>query len=419
MPKFYNIDPQTCSQEELLAAIKNCQLKEEYYHTMEQSCKVFINSQYGALANAFYNCSNVSIAESITLQGQDLIKYSVRAVNYYFDELWAADIAAHEKIAAFMHEKFPEFDIMSFMQNAKNRVSFGETLQIYGDTDSAYISLQSLVESCHIPLHMETVFVIAVNKFVLDEYLDKMFDLYAEKFGCKENLEKFELEKVARSVIMLAKKKYIMDISWKEGGKDGVFLDPLHSIVIKGIEVIQSSTPGFCRKAMKEFINFALEKSDVGEKISYDAIIKKLKTIKSQFVMQSPNEICKCFSMSDYEKYVKDDKHNIELFAGVSCPIHVRGAAVYNFMLFNTAKKYKTKYNFIKTGDKVKFYYINDTNGAEVFSFLPNEFPMEFAPKMDYDMQFDKLILEPINRIIQAIGFQPVPTTLTYSVGLW
>jgi len=422
MPKFYNIDPETCSKEDLVNAINECKLKEEYYHTMEQSCKVFINSQYGALANSFYNCSNVNIAESITLQGQDLIKYSVCVVNKYFNEIWNTDTAAHENIAAYMKEKFPEFDVNQFLVNAKNKVLINNalhTLQIYGDTDSAYITLQPLIESCQIPLEMETRFVIAVNKFVLDGYLDDMFTKYAHNFNCKENLEKFELEKVARSVIMLAKKKYIMDISWKEGGKDGVYLNPLHSTVIKGIEVIQGATPGFCRKAMMEFIYFVLEKVDANEKISYDAIIKKLKDIKQRFMIQSPNEICKSFKLSDYEKYIKDDKKSLELFAGVTCPIHVRGAAIYNNMLYNSAKKYKTKYNFIKKGDKVKFYYVDGSNGADVFSFIPNEFPMEFAPKMDYDMQFNKMILDPLNRIIQAVGFQPVPVTLTYSPSLW
>jgi DNA polymerase elongation subunit (family B) len=419
MPKFYNIDPETCSENELLNAIEECRLKEEYYHTMEQSCKVFINSQYGALANSFYNCSNINIAESITLQGQDLIKYSVNVVNAYFNDMWNNDIDAHRNIAQYMKEQFPTFDVDTFMENAKHKVFINGTLQIYGDTDSAYITLQPLIDSCQIPLEMETRFVIAVNKFVLDGYLDSMFNKYAQMFNCKENLEKFELEKVARSVIMLAKKKYIMDISWKEGGKDGVYLDPLHVTVIKGIEVIQGATPGFCRKVMKDFINFILEKVDMNEKISYDTIVKKLKDIKQQFILQSPNEICKSFGMSDYEKYIRDDKKSLELFTGVTCPIHVRGAAKYNYMLYNSAKKYKTKYNFIKKGDKVKFYYVDGSNGADVFSFLPNEFPMEFAPKMDYDLQFDKLILDPLNRIIQAVGFQPVPNSLTYSVGLW
>ena len=406
--KFYNIDPETCSMEELAAAIKECKNKEDYYHNLEQSAKIFINSIYGAMANKFYYNSNIAMAESITLQGQDLIKYSVKVVNYYFSKLWPTDEIAHTKVAEYMKRHFPDFDVEKFMEYAKQPVQFGETLQIYGDTDSAYISLQPVIDTCNIPIEQETYFVLAINEGILSEYLEQMFDRYAADFNCPKNLEKFELEKIARSVIMLAKKKYIMDISWKE---PDVHVAPVHSVVYKGIEVIQGSTPDFCRECMKEFIKFMLEKIDTGQKPEYDAIIRKLKELKTKFSMQNPNEISKSFGMSDYEKYILDDKKEIKYTPDTVCPIHVRAAAIYNNMLYNKAKRYKSKYNIIHKGDKVKFYYTAD-NG--VFAFLPNEFPGEFAPKMDIDLQFEKMVLEPLNRIIEASGYPKVSSALTF-----
>ena len=427
MAKFYTIDPNTCSMEELEAAIRECKGQEDYFHNMEQSCKRFINSQYGALANKYYNCSNVDIAESITLQGQDLIKYSVRVVNAYFTNQWCGDIDAHRRIANYMLKKFPDFDVNDFMQRAVQPFSFGETqtLQIYGDTDSAYITLQSLIEACGISADKETDFVLAVNNEVLADYLEKMFDQYAVDFNCKKNLEKFELEKIARTVIMLAKKKYIMDLSWKE---PDIHVQPLHKIVYKGIEVIQGSIPGFCRDCMKDFIKYMLGYLNRSELPTYAGIVKKLKEIKSKFVMQSPNEICKGFSMKDYDKYIRHDADYIEYQSNpetgkqIVVPIHVRAAAIYNYTLNTHATKYKTKYNTIKKGDKVKFYYTTDKNekgDPEVFGFMPDEFPAEFAPKMDFDEQFKKMIMDPLNRIITTAGFEEVPYTLTYSAGLW
>lgn len=412
--KFYNIDPETCTMEELKAAIDNCKTQEENYHTLEQSCKIFINSIYGAMANQYYYNSNIAMAESITLQGQDLIKYSVIVVNEYFKNLWNNDEEAHKKIAEYMKRKFNDFDVQNFMISAKNPVSFGETLQIYGDTDSAYISLQPVIDACNIPLKMETDFVLAVNECILADYLDDMFNKYAENFNCPKNLEKFELEKIARSVIMLAKKKYIMDISWKE---PDVHVAPLHSVVYKGIEVIQGSTPDFCRDCMKDFIKFMLGKIAEGKKPEYIEIVNKLKEIKMKFSMQNPNDISKSFAMSDYEKYIYDDKKSqITYVQGTVCPLHVRAAATYNNMLYNSAKKYKSKYKIIHKGDKVKFYY---TSADTVFGFIPNEFPVEFAPKMDIDLQFEKMVLEPMNRIIEASGYPKVSSALTFSVGLW
>ena len=98
------------------------------------------------------------------------------------------------------------------------------------------------------------------------------------------------------------------------------------------------------------------------------------------------------------------------------CGQNVRAAAVYNHMIYNS-KKWKTKYNTIKTGDKVKFYNTKDSN--EVFGFLPGNFPYEFAPPVDYDKQFEKMIVEPFNRILGAMGYNPVPGNLIYAKSLF
>ena len=84
MSKLYDIDPETCTKEELENAIRACIRAEELGNTQQLGAKTFINSCYGALASKFYQCSNTQIAESITLQGQDLRKYSTQKVNEYF-----------------------------------------------------------------------------------------------------------------------------------------------------------------------------------------------------------------------------------------------------------------------------------------------------------------------------------------------
>ena len=104
--KFYDVDPETCSLEELEAAIEHVENKEEYYHTMEQSAKVFINSVYGVFGTDFFNLANTDLAESVTLQGQHLIKFSVDQINDYFRNKWNADTKAHQAIAEKMKSMF-------------------------------------------------------------------------------------------------------------------------------------------------------------------------------------------------------------------------------------------------------------------------------------------------------------------------
>ena len=100
----------------------------------------------------------------------------------------------------------------------------------------------------------------------------------------------------------------------------------------------------------------------------------------------------------------------------LAVPIHIRSAAVYNNMLLTKQKKYLSKYELLKSGDKVRFYY---TGENDVFGFVPDNFPVEFAPPVDIDVQFEKSILAPINRIVTAMGYDEIPPGLTYNVGLF
>lgn len=280
--------------------------------------------------------------------------------------------------------------------------------------NSAYVTLDPIIRQCGIKPEQATDFILILNDCMLADYLNNQFEKYAQDWNCPENKENFELEKIARLVMMQAKKKYVMDIAWTD---DGTYHKPLHKVVYKGIEVVQGSTPDFCRQEMKKFITYILEELNAGRELVYSNIVAKLKESKARFSMQSPNDISKSFKISDYEKYVLNDKgEQIEYYDNVTCPFHVKGAAVYNNMLYNKAAKYKSKYSFIKKGDKIRFYY---TKGGGVFSFIPDAFPIEFAPKMDMDEQFTKMVLDPLNRIIAIMGFSEVPKNLTYSSGLF
>ena len=75
---------QSITKEELklkieeLTALKN-ELKNE-----EQAVKLTMNSIYGAVGNNYFACFNTDVAEAVTLQGQDLIKYSEKIIHRYF-----------------------------------------------------------------------------------------------------------------------------------------------------------------------------------------------------------------------------------------------------------------------------------------------------------------------------------------------
>jgi len=387
--KLTNIDPHTCSIEELEAEIARLKsLKEEYFN-LEQSIKIFINSIYGAAGSPYFEGYNVNLAEAVTLQGQDVAKYASRAIDDYFMNMWHLDTQLHKALGITHANKLNE-----------------KTLTIYMDTDSCYVTFDAVLKSCDYK-GKQVDFILKIKELRLNAYLKKKFEEYAAKFNTT-NIQDLELEKISYSTIMVAKKKYILDLAWKE---PGVFIDPQAKIKHVGIEIVQGSTPKFARKVLKEMIKMTCAS---GKNLLYADVVKKLKEYKKEYVLQNPEDVAKTQSLGDYEKYCLEDKREIRL-APKTGP-NVRAAAVYNHIILNSPK-WKTKYNLIKTGDKIKFYSTKD--GNEVFGFLPGNFPYEFAPTVDYDTQFEKTIVEPFNRILTSVGFNPVPGNLIYAKSLF
>ena len=385
------INPYECSVEELQDEIKRLKSIKEEYFNLEQSIKIFINSVYGACASPFFVGYNIHVAEAVTLQGQDLIKYANKVLDHYFTNIWHEDKELHKKLGITYANKISEKSVV-----------------VYNDTDSTYLTFDPLLKSCDSPTERNEIidFILKIKDLRLNDYLAEKFGEYAKERNT-EDLQVLELEKIAYSALMIAKKKYILDVAWKD---PGVRFDPQKKISPTGVEIVQGSTPKFARKVLKEMLDVLFAR---GKELEYGDIVKKLKEYKEQFMLQEPDDISKTVSIGDYEKYVLEDRNEIRLEG--KCPINVRAACIYNNRLFNT--KWKSKYNLIKTGDKIKHYYAKGDH--DVFGFLPGDYPYEFAPQVDYDRQFEKVIVEPFNRFIEPLGFNPIPGNLIYAKSLF
>ena len=79
-----DLDLTTLNEEEIR------ELKEESLrcYSNEQAIKLIINSIYGAFANEYFHFYNIAIAETVTLQGQDAIKFTEKMVDRYFKEFF-------------------------------------------------------------------------------------------------------------------------------------------------------------------------------------------------------------------------------------------------------------------------------------------------------------------------------------------
>ena len=87
--------------------------------------------------------------------------------------------------------------------------------------------------------------------------------------------------------------------------------------------------------------------------------------------------------------------------------MHVRGALMFNHYL--KTKKLTTKYNLINPGEKIKYIYLKTPNptGENVISFI-SELPRElnFNSFIDYDIMYQKGFIDPMQGILDAIGWQ-------------
>lgn len=291
------IDPQNCTVEELKEEIKRLEDLKEEYNGLQHSIKIFINSVYGACASIYFTGYNVYVAEAVTLQGQDLIFFANDILDDYFLNKWHLDTELH-KALGLTHV---------------NKV-LAKTIVVYNDTDSTYMTFQPVLDSCDWKGDPKD-FILKIKQLRIDKYFKKKFDEYGDKFNT-QNIQNFELEKIAYSGLMMAKKKYVLDVAWADPGID---YEPQQKLSFTGVEIVQSSTPKFVKKTLKELVKYIFEQ---GKKLDYSEAVKKLKEYKRNFVMQDPDDICKGVSIGDYEKYVLNDRKEIVL--GDKCPINVR-----------------------------------------------------------------------------------------------
>jgi len=359
-----------------LTALKN-ELKNE-----EQAVKLTMNSIYGAIGNAWFVCFNPDVAEAVTIQGQDLIKHSEKILHKYFHEYWHLDTELHETIG---------------LKSVRRVV---KPLVVYGDTDSNYVSFQDVIASCDWEGDPKDL-ILLINKHRLNDYLKKCFDIYAEKWGT-DNYQDFELETLSANGIFLGKKKYVLNLAYS----DGVHMESLSSLKFTGVEMIKGGTPSFVREKLVYLTRFIFSK---GKGFSLREFTQELKSIKKEFKAQQAENISAGIQVNNYEKFILNDTTGFEVAKG--CPIHVRAAGYHNYIL--NSSKYKDKYSLLR-GEKVRFYFVATKNSMEnnVFAYAQGAFPYEFAPPIDYDEQFTKTILDPINRFIEVMGHNPISPNL-------
>jgi len=384
------------SKDEMQNLVDYYQMMSAKYTAYEQAVKVTLNSIYGAFGNKWFHFFNIDIAESITLQGQSAILYSEKILNRYFQDFWQKDTTVHE-----------HFNI-----NIKNKLV--QPSVVYIDTDSCYVQFEEMYESIEwlgekLPIDK---FIMELYNFRLNDYIVKAMEKYAQVMNT-DNFLMFELETIAYSGIWLAKKKYLQNIAWEDKLEIDDRYPRLKKIKTIGFDTIQSSTPTLARKHLNESLKIILSEKPTSEMLG--RLVDYLKQAKKEFKLADIGQISFNKRTNNIEKYIVDD--TIEFQIGSKCPPNVRAAGFYNFLM-NQNAKYKNKYKMIGNGEKLKLYHCKH-NISDMFAYLPGEHPYEIAPTVDYDTQFEKSVIDPLNRVLKSVGLQTLNSSLIYSTSLF
>jgi len=237
------------------------------YNNKQQSFKILMNSLYGVLGNQHFRFYSNDLARSITLEGQELLKFSAVHCNKYM-----------------MNQKDIDCDFMRTVLEPLEYV-------IYGDTDSIFVDLTSYLKAKKLEPILSKEVESEVKK--IQTYLNEniMTDI------CKRHrvpLDKSMLELkneylFSKYYTLSAKKKYATKVIAQEGR-------PLNFIDVKGLELKRSDFSKITSELLQNVLDMIL--SDEFNINTVDSYISDITKKVSELASKGDISVAKMVSWS-------------------------------------------------------------------------------------------------------------------------
>ena len=322
------------------------------FNNRQLALKTGGNSGYGATGQSGFYFYDPRISNAITLTGQLSDQHLAHCIN--------------KKLNAIL--KTSEVDYV-----------------IYGDTDSLFVSVHTLVEKFYPnkTVSETTNFLDNFAKTVLQPVINASVDELFESMNAYTKVMASKREAIASKTLLRAKKNYAMYVH----NSEGVAYDP-PKLKVQGLEIVRASTPKACKKWLKECVQMMFENTEMEFRDRY-------LTIKDEFYKLNPEEISFPRGLNDMDKWA--DKKTVYK---KKTPIHVRGALLYNKHIEEDA---------LNNSDKIKFCYLKvpNTIRENVISYpTAIKFPESLVKFIDKDTMFEKTFASPLRSLTDPAGWQ-------------
>jgi DNA polymerase elongation subunit (family B) len=329
------------------------------YNNLQLAKKVGLNSAYGAMGSQYFRFYDLRQALAVTSSGQLSIRWIENKINQYMNTLLKTD---------------------------KDYV-------IASDTDSIYLRMGELVDLFIKDTSDKQKVISLMDKICEDKiqpFIDKSYTELAEYVRAYDQKMRMKREGLSDKGVWTAKKRYILNVYNNEGVQ---YAEP--HLKVMGLEMVKSSTPSVIRGKMYDTIKLLINGTELD-------IQKFIADFKVAFKTLPPEEVSFPRGCNGLREYADSSS-----LYKKGTPIHVKGAILHNHYLkkMNLDKKYP----IIQEGEKLKFTYLKQPNPFKdtVISY-PGRLPSEFGlhDYVDYDLQFQKAYLDPIEVILNCVGWK-------------
>ena len=344
--------------------------KQGYFKRRQHVQKIVLNSLYGVLGLPVFRFYDVDNAEATTVTGQELIKFTQKMANYFYN----------------------------------NELGDKEDYVIYTDTDSIFCSAVPLIKHRNPQADLTddeymTKEILSVTSEVQD-FLNKSYDMFAKRFlNCDEHRFDIKQEVISKSAFWVTKKRYGQWII-NDGGFECDKLD------VKGLDIVRSNFPVAFRKLMSDVLQGILNHTPKEE--LDDMILTFKKSLKEQTL----DDIALPTGVKGLRKFKDTSRgkfNNKTIFSNVvkGTPVHVKAAIIYNDLL----KYYKlNNIEKIKSSEKIKWVYLkpNPLNVKHI-AFKGYDDPKEIMnfiqENIDYEKLFERALLKKIKMFYEALSW--------------